>query len=184
MKTCCTPGTAETRKGSHGEGTLPLSERRSQPAKGSGGEGAEQREHPRRWCGAHAVTVERSMELSFFLLIVSIVPFGEGNGNPLQCSCLENPRDGGAWWAAVYGVAKSRTRLSNKHKTNILIPAQLTGGLTTCPAQRSFIVSTHKGRCWTAAPPEADRQPRWGTRRSTPPHRGVNGAPLSQQRVP
>ena len=37
--------------------------------------------------------------------------FGEGNGNPLQCSCLENPRDGGAWWAAVYGVAQSQTRL-------------------------------------------------------------------------
>ena len=36
---------------------------------------------------------------------------GEGNGNPLQCSCLENPRDGGAWWAAVYGVAQSRIRL-------------------------------------------------------------------------
>ena len=36
---------------------------------------------------------------------------GEGNGNPLQCSCLENPRDGGAWWASVYGVAQSRTRL-------------------------------------------------------------------------
>ena len=36
---------------------------------------------------------------------------GEGNGNLLQCSCLENPRDGGAWWAAVYGVAQSRTRL-------------------------------------------------------------------------
>ena len=36
---------------------------------------------------------------------------GEGNGNPLQCSCLENPRDGGAWWTAVYGVAQSRTRL-------------------------------------------------------------------------
>ena len=36
---------------------------------------------------------------------------GEGNGNPLQCSCLENPRDGGAWWAAVYGVTQSRTRL-------------------------------------------------------------------------
>ena len=34
-----------------------------------------------------------------------------GNGNPLQCSCLENPRDGGAWWAAVSGVAQSRTRL-------------------------------------------------------------------------
>ena len=36
---------------------------------------------------------------------------GEGNGNPLQYSCLQNPRDGGAWWAAVYGVAQSRTRL-------------------------------------------------------------------------
>ena len=36
---------------------------------------------------------------------------GEGSGSPLQCSCLENPRDGGAWWAAVSGVAQSRTRL-------------------------------------------------------------------------
>ena len=36
---------------------------------------------------------------------------GEENGNPPQCSCLENPRDGGAWWAAIYGVAQSRTRL-------------------------------------------------------------------------
>ena len=44
--------------------------------------------------------------LSFSLSCV-----GEGNGNPLWCSCLENPRDGGAWWAAVYGVAQSRTWL-------------------------------------------------------------------------
>ena len=36
---------------------------------------------------------------------------GEGNGNPLHCSCLEDPRDGGAWWAAIYGVAQSQTRL-------------------------------------------------------------------------
>ena len=41
----------------------------------------------------------------------SLSCIGEGNGNPLQCSCLENPRGGGAWWAAVYGVAQSRTRL-------------------------------------------------------------------------
>ena len=41
----------------------------------------------------------------------SLSYIGEGNGNPLQCSCLENPRDGGAWWAAVYGVAQSQTRL-------------------------------------------------------------------------
>ena len=38
---------------------------------------------------------------------------GEGNGTPLQYSCLENPRDGGPWWAAVHGVAKSQTRLSD-----------------------------------------------------------------------
>ena len=41
----------------------------------------------------------------------SLSCIGEGNGNPLQCSCLQNPRDGGAWWAAVYGVAQSQTRL-------------------------------------------------------------------------
>ena len=41
----------------------------------------------------------------------SLSCIGEGNGNPLQCSCLENPRDGGAWWAVVYGVAQSWTRL-------------------------------------------------------------------------
>ena len=41
----------------------------------------------------------------------SLSRIGEGNGNPLQCSCLENPRDGGAWWAAIYGVTQSWTRL-------------------------------------------------------------------------
>ena len=41
----------------------------------------------------------------------SLSCIGEGNGNPFQCSCLENPRDGDAWWAAVYGVAHSRTGL-------------------------------------------------------------------------
>ena len=42
---------------------------------------------------------------------LSLSCIGEGDGNPLQCSCLENPRDGGAWWAAIHGVAWSRTRL-------------------------------------------------------------------------
>ena len=41
----------------------------------------------------------------------SLSCIGEGNGNPLQCSCLENPRDGGAWWVALSGVAQSQTRL-------------------------------------------------------------------------
>jgi len=55
----------------------------------------------------------------------SLSCIGEGNVNPLQCSCLENPRDGGAWWAAIYGVAQSRTRLkrlssnSSKQKTHV-----------------------------------------------------------------
>ena len=43
--------------------------------------------------------------------IFSLSCIGEVNGNPLQCSCLENPRDGGAWWAAVYGIAQSWTQL-------------------------------------------------------------------------
>ena len=50
---------------------------------------------------------------------------GEGNGNPLQCSCLENPRDGGAWWAAVYGVAQSRTRLKRLSSSSSDAPSLL-----------------------------------------------------------
>ena len=51
---------------------------------------------------------DRSERLNFHFSLSCI---GERNGNPLQCSCLENPMDGGAWWAAVYGVAQSQTRL-------------------------------------------------------------------------
>ena len=55
------------------------------------------------WGRKESDTTER---LPFHLSLSCI---GEGNGDPLQCSCLENPRDGGAWWAAVDGVAQSRT---------------------------------------------------------------------------
>ena len=48
----------------------------------------------------------------------SLSCIGEGNGNPLQCSCLENPRDGAACWAGVYGVAQSRTRLKRLSSTS------------------------------------------------------------------
>ena len=51
----------------------------------------------------------------------SLSCIGEGNGNPLQCSCLENPRDGGPWWAAVYGVTQSWTRLTWLSSSSILI---------------------------------------------------------------
>ena len=47
------------------------------------------------------------------VMVFPVVMYGEGSGTPLQYSCLENPMDGGAWWAAVHGVAKSRTQLSD-----------------------------------------------------------------------
>ena len=53
--------------------------------------------------------IKQQVDISYLLYIV----LGEGNGTPLQYSCLENPMDGGAWWAAVHGVARSRTRLSD-----------------------------------------------------------------------
>ena len=56
----------------------------------------------------------------------SLSCIGEGNGNPLQCSCLENPRGGGAWWAAVYGVAQSRTRLKQLSSSSSNWTAKLT----------------------------------------------------------
>ena len=57
------------------------------------------------WGRSESDTTER-LHFHFSLSFI-----GEGNGNPLQCSCLENPRDGGAWWGAIFGVAQSRTRL-------------------------------------------------------------------------
>ena len=56
--------------------------------------------------GAKELDMTEQLHFHFSLSYI-----GEGNGNPLPCSCLENPRDGRAWWAAVYGVAQSRTRL-------------------------------------------------------------------------
>ena len=57
-------------------------------------------------CGCYESDMAEWLHFHFSLSCI-----GEGNGNPLQCSCLENPRDRGIWWAAVYGVAQSRTRL-------------------------------------------------------------------------
>ena len=60
-------------------------------------------------CGGGGAKESDTTERLHFHFSFSCI--GEGNGNPLQCSCLEIPRDGGAWWAAVYGVAQSQTRL-------------------------------------------------------------------------
>ena len=69
------------------------------------------------WMEEQSDTTER---LHFHFSVSCI---GEGNGNPLQCSCLENPRDWGPWWAAIYGVAQSRTRLkrlSSSSRLNLI----------------------------------------------------------------
>ena len=70
------------------------------------------------WATVHTVAKSQTRLLASLSLFFSVTHFhfslsctGEGNGNPLQCSCLENPRDRGSWWAAVYGVARSRKRL-------------------------------------------------------------------------
>ena len=65
-------------------------------------------EEPGRLQSMGSLESDTTERLHFHFLLSCI---GEENGNPLQCSCLENPRDGGAWWAAIYGVAQSWTRL-------------------------------------------------------------------------
>ena len=66
------------------------------------------REEPGRLESTGSLRVGTTEQLHFGFSLSCI---REGNGNQLQCSCLENPRDGEAWWAAVYGVAQSRTQL-------------------------------------------------------------------------
>ena len=73
---------------------------------------------------------------------------GEGNGTPLQYCCLENPMDGGAWWAAVHGVAKSRTRLSDFTFTFHFHALEKENGN---PLQCSCLESPMDGAAWWAA---------------------------------
>ena len=72
---------------------------------------------------------------------------GEGNGNPLQCSCLENPRDGGAWWAATYGVAQSRTQLTQLSSSSSM-PTTLK---FISPVQITLLNSRHIYPCASSA---------------------------------
>ena len=62
------------------------------------------------WAAVHGV-IKKSDTAEQLNFHFSLSCIGEGNGNPLQCSCLDYPKDGGAWWEAVYGVAQCRTRL-------------------------------------------------------------------------
>ena len=94
----------------------------------------------------------------------SLSCIGEGNGNPLQCSCLESPRDGGAWWAAVYGVAQSRTRLkqlsssSSSSSSSTPYPPEL-GNILLCA---TYPILTSDILCLlTLSPPQAPSEERF-----------------------
>ena len=84
--------------------------------------------------------------------VTSLSCIGEGTGNPLQCSCLENPRNGGAWWAAVYGVPQSRTWLkwlsssSSILKTQYVLSGPLLGYLSLSISILFMLVSPHSTR--------------------------------------
>ena len=81
---------------------------------------------------------------------VSLSCFGEGNGNPLQCSCLENPRDRGAWWAAVYGVTQSRTRLkrlSSSSSSSSSMPPVIQSTSSSCHPSPGGQLSSYLKYC-------------------------------------
>ena len=86
----------------------------------------------------------KSSTLFFLFFFKSILYTVEGNGNPLQCSCLENPRDGGAWWAAVYGVAQSRTRLKRLSSSNSSVFQLILNPMNT-GVRVSFQISVFSG---------------------------------------
>ena len=87
---------------------------------------------------------------SFEVLRPPLSSQGEGDGNPLQYSCLENPMDGGAWWAAVQGVAKSPTRLSDFTFT-FHFPLSCIGEGNGNPLQCSCLENPRDGEAWWAA---------------------------------
>ena len=70
--------------------------------------------------------------------VPSLSCIGEGNGDPLQCSCLENPRDGGAWWAAIYGVAQGRTQLKRLSSSSS----------SSCTRLKGFYCHRHLKKCY------------------------------------
>ena len=76
---------------------------------------------------------EESDTTEWFPFHFSLSCIGEGNGNPRQCSCLENPRDRGAWWAALYGVTQSWTRLKRLSSSNFFLNGTGDSLLQSCP---------------------------------------------------
>ena len=86
----------------------------------------------------------------------SLSSIGEGNGNPLQCSCLENPRDRGAWWATVYEVAQSQTRLRQLSSSILICQIQRNNSRmksTDYPPIHMKYINIISGRWWRTGKP-------------------------------
>ena len=131
------------------------------------------------WAAVHGVAKSRT-RLHFHFSLSCI---GEGNGNPLQCSCLENPRDRKAWWAAIYGVAQSRTRLKrvSSSSSNGSINSLLTTAQKPQPKKKKkksafSIVFKHSlepiGLYWKCAEYNPQFPNRWRTRKILTSHCG------------
>ena len=97
-------------------------------------------------------------------MLILICCIGEGNGNPFQCSCLENPRNRGAWWAAVYGVTQSRTWLKWLSSSSNLLPkgnfswfallscVQVLATLWTVALQAPLSMGFYRQEYWSGVP--------------------------------
>ena len=104
---------------------------------------------------------------------VGLIPgFGGGSGSPLRCSCLENPRDRGAWWAAVYGVAQSQTRLkrlSSSSSARLLSCARLFLTPRSVAHQAPLIKGFSRQEYWSESPvPPPGDLPNPGIKPSSP----------------
>ena len=94
-------------------------------------------------------------------LSLSLSCIGEGNGNPLQCSLLENPRDGGAWWAVVYGVAQSRTRLKRLSSSSSRSCPTLCNPIDCSLPGSPLTMGFSKQECWCGLPFPFSRGSSW-----------------------
>ena len=94
-------------------------------------------------------------------VMTNLDSIGEGNGNPLQCSCLENPRNGGAFWAAVYGVAQSRTRLRWLSSSRQHIKKQRHYFVNKGPSSQSYGFSSSHVWMWELDYKESRVQKDW-----------------------
>ena len=100
------------------------------------------------WATVHGVAKSRTRLSDFaFTFHFSLLCTGEGNGNPLQCSCLENPRDGGAWWAAVCGVAQSRTQLKRLSSSSKMLETTLDSNIKEIITRKESAPSSLGGEC-------------------------------------